>query len=95
MAKPIKEFEKDPSAVLDYTINWSDWLTAGETISTSTWTLDTGITLSTDSKSTTTATAWISGGEHGRSYLATNQIVTNSTPTRTDERSISLIIREQ
>lgn len=31
---------KDPSANLDYSIDWSDWLPAGSTVSTSSWTLE-------------------------------------------------------
>lgn len=31
---------KDPSANLDYSIDWGDWLPAGSTISTSSWTLE-------------------------------------------------------
>jgi len=45
----MTRFLKDPDAVLDYGFDWSDWLADGETISTSTWTVETGITKDSDS----------------------------------------------
>lgn len=33
-------FVKDPSAILDYTIDWSEWLPTDDAISTATWTVD-------------------------------------------------------
>lgn len=77
---------KDPNAVLDYEIDWSSWLATSETISTSTWTVPTGITKDSDTHTTTTTTAWLSGGTAGNIYTLTNRIVTNQG--RTEDRSI-------
>jgi hypothetical protein len=38
-------FVKDPSAVLDYTIDWTAWLVAGDTIVAATWTPSSGISI--------------------------------------------------
>lgn len=98
MAIPLKEFEKDPQSVLDYTIDWGTWLN-GDEISTSAWAIGTGslgdttLALTTDSNTTEKATAWLSSGKHGQSYAATNTIVT--VGGRTVERSIVLILRSQ
>jgi hypothetical protein len=89
----IKEFCKDPDSVLDYHMDWSTWLEAGDTISSSSWTVDPGLTLDSDSTASTKSTAWLSGGTHGRSYAATNKIITGAG--RTVERSIVLIIRNR
>ena len=72
-----KIFTKDPEAVLDYGIDWDahDWLGA-DTISTSTWTVPSGITKVTDSKTTTTTTIWLSGGTAGETYPVKDHIVT-------------------
>lgn len=78
-------FLKDPSAVLDYQINWATWL-GSDTISTSTWTVPTGITKDSDTKTTTTTTIWLSGGTAGREYNLVNKIVTAGG--RTEERMI-------
>ena len=90
----MSTYVKDPDERLDYTINWNDgWLASGETISTSDWTLDSGITEYSSSNSNTTATVWISGGTHGQEYKATNQITTSAS--RIGERSIKILCRER
>ena len=91
---PIATFGKDPNAVLDYVIDWGDeWLEAGDEISTSTWTVPTGITKDSDTKTTTTTTIWLSGGTDGVSYDIVNRIVT--TGGRTDDRTITIKVRER
>lgn len=85
-------YVKDPDAVLDYVIDWSDWLDS-DTISTSDWTVETGITEDSDSNTTTTATIWLSGGTVNDRYIVTNRIVT--VGGRTDDRSISIYVREK
>lgn len=84
---------KDPDAVLDYSINWSSWLVAGDTIVTSTWAADDGITIDSDSNTTTATTVWLSGGGAGESYDVTNHIVTDDG--REDDRTITILVREQ
>lgn len=79
---------KDPDAVLDYKVDWSAWLAASETITTSTWTAPAGVTVTTSSHDTTSATAWLSGGATGGIYDVTNRIVTNQG--RTDDRTIKV-----
>ena len=76
---------KDPSSVLDYGFDWSDWLDTGDTVSTSDWNVPTGISEDSDSKSTTTTTIWLSGGTVGKKYKITNHMVTDDG--RTVERS--------
>jgi hypothetical protein len=82
-------FEKDPNAVLDYKINWNDFLTvdnATDTIVTSTWTVPSGITKDNDTNTTTTTTIWLKDGTAGTDYTLTNRIVT--TDGRTQDQSI-------
>lgn len=95
---------KDPDAVLDYKFDWkaltngsgtSDWLAAGETISTRTVTADNGITVDSSSitDTNTTVTVWLSGGTHGQDYTVACKIVTSAS--RTDERSITIQCRNR
>lgn len=91
---------KDPSDVLDYTIDWQDSvkpvLESGEAISTSTFTVPAGLTKDSDSKTSTKTTIVLSGGTAGTTYEITNTVVTdNSSPARTYERSVSLEVRER
>ena len=85
-------FSKDPSAVLDYVIDWSDWLD-GDTISTSTWTVPSGITKDSDTKTTTATTIWLSGGTVGTKYAVVNHIVTAGG--REDDRTIYINVESK
>ena len=86
-------FIKDPNAVLDYQIDWSDWLGSTDTISTSAWTVSSGITKASESNTTTTATVWLSGGTAGSNYTAANRIVTAGG--RTEDRTIQIRVEER
>ena len=83
--------DKAPGANLDYTIDWTDWLEVGDTLATSIWTVEAGVTLGTVTFNTTTATAFISGGTLGENVRATNTITTANGLT--DSRSFKLAIR--
>jgi hypothetical protein len=85
-------FTKDPHAVLDYTVDWTRWL-AGDTIATSTWLVPAGLTKQADSKTSTAATVWLSGGTAGQSYTVTNRITSGAG--RTEDRSFSIRVEER
>lgn len=78
---------KDPDEVKDYGIDWSALLDT-DTISTSTWTLPSGITKDSDSHTTTATTIWLSGGTAGESYSILNRVVT--VGLRTYDRTVKL-----
>ena len=93
MSYPAKTFSaKDPSAILDYTINWATWL-GTDTIATSSWTVTAGITKVSDSKTTTTTTIFVSGGTAGSNYDLTCTITTAGL--RTDQRTIRVPVAER
>lgn len=96
---------KDPSAVLDYKFDWKaftngsstdpedDWLESGETISSHSVTVASGITLDSSSlaNSNTVVVAWLSGGTAGTAYEVTCRITTNQG--RTDERTGMVVVK--
>lgn len=89
-------FTKDPTAVLDYAMDWSTWLstTGPETISTYAVTVDSSlITVSTHSASSGLVTAWLSGGYAGSDYTVSIKVVTSAS--RTDERSFMVKVKER
>lgn len=87
-------FIKDPDAVLDYKIDWSDWLEPlTDTIAASSWTADTGITIDSNSFDDDETVVWLSGGTTGTKYGVTNHITTAGG--REDDRTIYIKIREQ
>lgn len=77
---------KDPSAVLDYVFDWTEWLATGETITDHTITADTGITVDSSAKSDGKVTVWLSGGTAGKNYKVACKITTSAG--RTDERTL-------
>jgi hypothetical protein len=70
-------FEKGPEAVLDYYVDWSPALQAGETLASSTWSLASGLTEVKSYITGKKAYCWISGGTVGTSYVCTNTVVTS------------------
>ena len=77
---------KDPSAVLDYLFDWTEWLASGETIATHTITADTGITVDSSTELDGKVTVWLSGGTAGINYKVACLITTSAG--RTDERTL-------
>ena len=92
MPTPIAIKEKDPDAVKDYTLDWSDWLD-GDTIATSVWVVPAGITEDSESESATSATIWLSGGTAPNEYEITNRITTAGG--RSDDRTILICVVEK
>ena len=77
---------KDPSAVLDWVFDWTDWLASGETITDHTITGETGITVDSSTESAGKVTVWLSGGTAGENYKVACLIETSAG--RIDERTI-------
>lgn len=89
----VKKFDKDPSAVRDYTGNWRLWLAPGDSIVSSTVVAETGLTVDSESNTADTTTVWLSGGTLGSQYLVTTHVVTAGG--REDDRSILIDIKER
>lgn len=91
MAEFVKGFVKDPDATLDYVWNWATWLGSDTITGTPTITISPGgLTKSSQSNTTTTVTAWLTGGAVGTTYSVGCRIVT--TAGRTDERTIQIAV---
>lgn len=93
--------EHDPDSRLDYSLDWSEWLSSGDTLSTSAWTVSTisgdSAPLSVESVNTNTntgiTTAIISGGTAGNTYTVKCAIVTGAGLE--DERTFRLIVKNR
>lgn len=68
-------FSKDPGELLDYTINWAAWL-GSDTITSSSWSVPSGLTNAGSSFTNSTTTVWLSGGTDDQIYTVTNTIQT-------------------
>lgn len=92
----IATYDKDPSATLDYSIDWSAWLPSGDTIASATWTATAGLTVESSpapSVASGIATAWLSGGTAGTRYVVTCQVTTAAG--RVDERGITISVKHR
>lgn len=89
----MERFDKDPDAVLKYTRKWNKWL-GTDTIATSVWVVEDGITKDSDTNDTTSATITLSGGTAGTEYTVTNRITT-TTSAETDDRSFIIRVVER
>jgi hypothetical protein len=91
LASPLPP--KAPAAVLDYQMDWSNWLAAGETISSADVSAATGLTVNPAGKATSVAagvvTFWLGGGTSGATYAVT---VTVTTGSRVDSRTIQVSV---
>lgn len=85
--------QQDKDAVLDYSLDWADWLSAGDTIDTSVWAADAGVILTNQSTSGAITSVWVSGGTPGSWYSLTNSVV--SANGKRDQRTIQLLITDQ
>lgn len=85
-------YVKDPNAVLDFTVNWASYLGA-DTITSDSWIVPTGITVVTETNTTTASTIWLSGGTISEKYGLTNRVVTAGG--RVDDRTIYIRVKEQ
>lgn len=86
-SSPVYIFTKDPSEILDYSVDWGQWL-GDDTILSSSWVLPSGIANNGDVYSSTTATIWLSGGTAGTTYSIQNLITT--TTGRTTKRTFKI-----
>ena len=70
---------KDPEHDEDFGIDWSDTLdesTPADTLTASTWTADAGVTVDSDTNTTTGTTVWVSGGARGAVCNLVNSVET-------------------
>ena len=87
---------KDPDSTLDYVFDWYDngngFLGTTDTISSAAFTATTGLTVSSSSNSTQTATVWISGGTVGQTYTVNCRMT--SAAGRIKDASFKMLIEE-
>lgn len=74
---------KSPSAILDYTVDWTDWCQTGDYIETCVWSISTIsgdasplVKSSQEQTNNYTCTIYLSGGTDGRVYTVKNTITT-------------------
>lgn len=87
-------FKKDPDATLDYTFDWSAYLTAeGDSIVSIQWVLSSGLVLVSQVFSSTAPSAFVSGGVLDAAETLTCRITTSGG--RIDDRTAVLNITQR
>jgi hypothetical protein len=89
----MASFTKDPDAILDYLVDWEDWLATGDYIVSAATSVQSGLTLTTQAFTSTQHTIWLSGGTKGTDYTVTSRVWTNDG--RKDDRSIRIRVKER
>jgi hypothetical protein len=82
-------FVKDPSAVKDYDVDWSEILDAGETITSSNW-AGGGLTTSGAYILDDKCYVFLAGGTLGTIYIVGNSVVTSAGRAYTREFRVSI-----
>jgi len=93
MSLADNHWSKSPLATLDYTESWANWLGDAEAITSSSWTVDSGLTKDSESDDGTTSTVWVSGGSVGTRYAMVCKIVTNEG--REDARTLYVTVEDR
>lgn len=86
-------YAMDPSAVLDWQFDWSQWLASGETLTAGTVTAGSGLTVQSTSLTGTAVTAWLAHGTSGSQQDVSCHITTSAG--RQDTRSILINIKNR
>lgn len=85
--------EKDPDATLDYSLDWTPWLTVGETVSAFNVTVPAGITLDGSGEAAGVISWRMSGGSVGVRYDVTVEVTTSSG--QIDQRTVRVPVEER
>lgn len=91
----LQTFDKQPSEVQDYDVDFSQWLAAlADTAVSATVTADTGITINSFAVNTGygLVKVWASGGTDGNKYKVTVRLTTSAG--RLKEADITIRVRE-
>ena len=92
--------EKDPFAVLDFSLDFTNWMPAGDTLSTITVTAETisgdaaPLVIDSTNKTSYVATANISGGTAGNIYNVEYRITTSGSKKDSRNFRIKVVERE-
>lgn len=90
----LGKFEKQPSEVLDYAADLSEWLPEGDFAASATATADVGITIDSTiiADAGTSIRVWLSGGMSGQKYKI--QVLFVSDQGRTKEYEFVVKVKE-
>ena len=89
----MSQYTKDPDAVLDFAVDWSEWIEGQDTIVTSVWESPDGLTTADPDLDGAKATIWLSGGVANMTYRVVNRVTTSAG--RVDDRTLRVRVAER
>lgn len=87
---PVGVFNKDPNAVLDFYLDYTDWLEGADTLASTAWTIPGGITKDSDTVTASLVGIWLSAGVDATTYDLLCRVTT--TAGRIDDRTVRVIV---
>lgn len=90
----IAQVDKSLSSVLDYTIDWREWLGNRDAITSSTWAWisnPANLSITAERSSRSSATAWLSGGLIDQVSVLRNTVVTAQGRTETASIGVKVV----
>lgn len=85
-------FTKQPADTMDYDIDYTDWLTAGDNVQSSVVAADAGITVTSTFINDPRIKIWLAGGVAGTTYKVT--CTTTSADGRVRQDEFKLRVKE-
>lgn len=92
--KPGLVITKDPNSLLDYELDFTDWLEGGS-LSGGSIVVPAGLTLVQTSVVSPSIIGWFSGGTVGESYTVIFRPVKSGSPAVTDDFSLTFFIADK
>lgn len=87
------EFPKDPDEALDYGLDWTDNMVAGDTITNVQWFIPAGLTQGSSAFTNNITSIFLSGGTENQVYAIRCRITTSQG--RVLERTVRLRVRSR
>lgn len=89
---PIATYLKDPESTVEYTLDWTDFVTSPDYIISSTWAVS-GLSLASGTFTNTTTMGLVAGGVDGTTYYIVNTIQTFAG--KIDERALEIKVANE
>lgn len=83
----------DPNDVLDFAVDWTDWLETGETITAKTVNATAGVTVDSHSEAAGVVTVWLSGGVLNARAIVTCHVTTSNA--RQADQSFGVLVAQR
>jgi len=95
MSSILGRFSKQPTEVLDYIVDYTEWFVGRtDTPATQVTTADAGIAVVSSSISGTKVIVVLSGGVSGEAYKITTRLTTNAAPAIVREADFIISVKE-